>query len=422
MADNKITVSWDDLNTRKVEARLKEQDALNRTREYSRMNENSLPLNGTPSKQSFFASLWRNSLFSMSLFGLIGGFLAFICGASVQYQPIGRAEADQMWQSLHRLADMRDKGEMSEDTYEIARNRTMDVGRRTNQYFNIMTDQNMAQNLKDERLAQLGSRDRYKALIANILSYGVSGVMIGVLLAIAAPATERNLAGVVVNGSVGAALGLAGGIIVSLFVDKLYLVLGGGTDERLDSVRQIVARSVTWGTLGLFLSIAPGVVMRNPKKLFIGLAGGALGGIVGGLAFDPVLRFSDNVRLAQMIAMLAIGLFAGLATGIIENAAKTGWVKVVAGLIAGKQFILYRNPTFLGSGPDCQIYLFKDPQVGRRHAAIHIVPGGFELEDLPLGTSTLINGKAVQRARLKNGDRIQIGATALIFQERTPAA
>jgi hypothetical protein len=317
---------------------------------------------------------------------------------------------------------MRDKGEMSEDTYEIARNRTMEVGRRSNQYFNIMTDQNMAQDLKDERLAQLGSRDRYKALIANILSYGVSGVMIGVLLAIAAPATERNLAGVVVNGSVGAALGLAGGIVVSLFVDKLYLVLGGGTDERLDSVRQMVARSVTWGTLGLFLSIAPGVVMRNPKKLFIGLAGGALGGVVGGLAFDPVLRFSDNVRLAQMIAMLAIGLFAGLATGIIENAAKTGWVKVVAGLIAGKQFILYRNPTFLGSGPDCQIYLFKDPQVGRRHAAIHIVPGGFELEDLPLGTSTLVNGKPVQRARLKSGDRIQIGSTALIFQEKTPAA
>ena len=122
-----------------------------------------------------------------------------------------------------------------------------------------------------------------------------------------------------------------------------------------------------------------------------------------------------------MVAMLAIGLFAGLATGIIENAAKTGWVKVVAGLIAGKQFILYRNPTFLGSGPDCQIYLFKDPQVGRRHAAIHIVPGGFELEDLPLGTSTLVNGKAVQRARLRNGDRIQIGSTALVFQEKTPA-
>jgi len=421
MADNKITVSWDDLNTRKVEARLKEQDALNRTREYSRMNESSLPAATSPARQSFIASVWRNSLFSMSLFGLIGGFLAFVCGASVQYQPTARVEATQIWQSLHRLADMHDKNEMTDETYEAARKRIMDVAQRSNQYFNIMVDPVLTQEQKDQRLGEFSARDRYKALIANILSYGVSGVMIGVLLAIAGPATERNMAGVVINGSVGAALGLAGGIIVSLFVDKLYLVLGGGTDENINSTRQIVARTVTWGTLGLFLSIAPGVVMRNPKKLFIGLAGGALGGVIGGLAFDPVLRFSNNVRLAQMIAMLAIGLFAGLATGVIENAAKTGWVKVVAGLIAGKQFILYRNPTFLGSGPDCQIYLFKDPQVGRRHAAIHIVPGGFELEDLPLGTSTLVNGKPVQRARLRNGDRIQIGSTALLFQEKTPA-
>ena len=101
--------------------------------------------------------------------------------------------------------------------------------------------------------------------------------------------------------------------------------------------------------------------------------------------------------MPELVAMLAIGLFAGLATGMIENVAKTGWVKVVAGLIAGKQFILYRNPTFLGSGPDCQIYLFKDPQVGRRHAAIHIIPGGFELEDLPLGEPTYVNGKPVNR-------------------------
>ena len=54
--------------------------------------------------------------------------------------------------------------------------------------------------------------------------------MIAVFLAIAGPVTDRNLAGIVVNGSVGAALGLLGGIIVSLFVDKLYVALGGGAD------------------------------------------------------------------------------------------------------------------------------------------------------------------------------------------------
>jgi predicted component of type VI protein secretion system len=107
-----------------------------------------------------------------------------------------------------------------------------------------------------------------------------------------------------------------------------------------------------------------------------------------------------------------------MGTGLIENAAKNGWVKVTAGLIAGKQFILYRNPTFIGSGPECPIYLFRDGQVGKRHAAIHIVPGGFELENLPLGSQTLVNGKPITRARLRSGDEIKIGMTSFRFQEK----
>jgi hypothetical protein len=422
MADNKITVSWDDLNTRKVEARLKEQDALNRTREYSRMNESSLPAAAGPSRQSFIAAVWRNSLFSMSLFGLIGGLMAFVCYALMQPQAHDPAEASQMWENLKLVAEMHDRGAMPDAAYQVTYARMLESDRHDNPYFAVRADQNLSPEQREQKLHELGTHDRFKSIIANILSYGVSGVMIAVFLAIAGPITERNIAGAVVNGSVGAALGLAGGVIVSFFVGKLYLALGGGADGAIDNSRQMLARAVSWGTLGLFLSIAPGAVMRNPKKLFIGALGGLLGGVVGGLAFDPVLAYSNNPLYAYLVAMLAIGLFAGLATGIIENAAKTGWVKVVAGLIAGKQFILYRNPTFLGSGPDCQIYLFKDPQVGRRHAAIHIVPGGFELEDLPLGTSTLVNGKPVQRARLRNGDRIQIGSTALLFQEKTPAA
>jgi hypothetical protein len=139
--------------------------------------------------------------------------------------------------------------------------------------------------------------------------------------------------------------------------------------------------------------------------------------------FDLVARATGRAAVSELIGLGAIGLVAGAATGLIENAAKTGWLRVIAGVIAGKQFILYRNPTLVGSAPDCQIYLFKDANVGRRHAAIHVVPGGFELEDLPLGAATLINGKALaSRQRLRQGDRIEVGSTVFLFQERAAAA
>ena len=124
--------------------------------------------------------------------------------------------------------------------------------------------------------------------------------------------------------------------------------------------------------------------------------------------------------MSRLIGLGAIGTVAGAASGMIENAAKSGWLKVTQGLIAGKQFILYRNPTFIGSSPENQIYLFKDPHVGRRHAAIHLVQGGFELEDLPLGAATLVNGRTVTRTRLKNGDQVQVGGTRFLFQEKHP--
>jgi hypothetical protein len=231
--------------------------------------------------------------------------------------------------------------------------------------------------------------------------------------------SERNLTAAIRNGALGAVLGLAGGAVVSLFVDKLYRTAAGATvDPEQLTARNILARACAWGILGLFLTIGPGILLRNVRKLLIGLAGGFLGGAIGGALFDPVNR-AAGPDISRLVALLAIGIVAGSATGLIENAAKTGWLKVTAGLIAGKQFILYRNPTYIGSGPECQIYLFRDPNVGRRHAALHLVPGGIELEDLPLGSKTLINGSPVSRSRLRNGDKVQIGGTAFLFQEKT---
>ncbi|HRK32633.1 MAG TPA: FHA domain-containing protein, partial [Tepidisphaeraceae bacterium] len=108
----------------------------------------------------------------------------------------------------------------------------------------------------------------------------------------------------------------------------------------------------------------------------------------------------------------------GVASGILEAAVKSGWLKVTAGLIAGKQFVLYRNPTYIGAHPSCHIFLWKDAQVGKRHAALHLVGGGIELENLPLGAGTMVNGKPIQRMRLRNGDRIQVGRTTFEFHEK----
>ena len=142
---------------------------------------------------------------------------------------------------------------------------------------------------------------------------------------------------------------------------------------------------------------------------------------LGGLLFDPIEQYAGNPHLSRLIAIMSIGLLTGLFSGIIENAIKAGWFKVESGLIAGKQFVLYRNPTFIGSHPMSHIYLFNDVQIGKRHACVHIIGNGYEIEDLPLGTRTYVNGKPVSRARLHNGDEVRVGKTVFKFQEKAKA-
>lgn len=481
-SNDKITVSYDDLNTRRVEQRLKEQDALTRNRAYAALDESSVAAPADAAPPGTLAALWRNGIFALAFFGLVGGLLAWACGALLEFRADLRADTAGRIAGIYRFVKLSEVGDLTPTQARsavdnaiaegaeknphfalavvrpdaefrrtaldritvLARTKIMPAdeaaretakivadGRR-NEDFRVMTDPALADEAKLRTLKQQaaareaeGERilaaENVRALIGNVLAYGVRGVILGVLLAVAIPVTENNAQAVVVNGSVGAALGLLGGVTAA-FVTGGIQTLAAGADP--DSAQRYLVTVATWGALGLFLTLAPGIVMRNPKKLAIGLAGGLIGGLIGGVLFEPLgnlAALADYPRAPELVAMVTIGLLAGLATGLIEDAAKTGWLKVVQGLIAGKQFILYRNPTFVGSGPDCQIYLFKDPKVGKRHAAIHIVPGGFEIEDLPLGVNTLLNGKPTKRTRLKNGDRIQIGSTQLVFMEKGQA-
>ena len=410
-----IKIEWDDLKTRKVDQRLREQEAVERNRKQAELN----PV-VTAQMTSGNSSILHNSILMMAFFGLLGGLLAWGGGEGMRMlHPDPRNEAKLGISTLADLMAKRASGQISPTEAAGAENAIKDEYSE-NPFFTINVDPKLTAEQRDQQLAALEKTQGIKDFVANLLSFGLSGLLIAMCLSIAEPLVDRNFLGAFVNGSVGAAAGLLGGVFVSMFVDKLYKALMNGSPAGGEiSSTQILASAISWGVLGLFLTIGPGILMRNVKKLTIGLLGGLVGGLIGGALFDPILSVTGgNEHLSRLAALVGIGLFAGLGTGLIENAAKNGWLKVTAGLIAGKQFILYRNPTFIGSGPECPIYLFRDPLVGKRHAAIHVVPGGFELENLPLGGDTRINGKPVTRTRLRAGDEIRVGATAFQFQEK----
>jgi hypothetical protein len=414
MADEKIQISWNDLKTSKVEKHVRQQQAVARNRRYSQMTPDDLPV-----AHSTAPRLWYNPVFFLAVFGLLGGLLAWAGGAAMHLAPDRQGQADQALnaiQDIHKLIRVSagDIGITQAQADEAIHNIVVNAGR--NPYLSIDMDDSLSAQEKQARLEALSQHDYSRNLITNILGFGLCGLFISICLSVAEPVVDKNIHAAVINGSIGAALGLLGGLGASLVVDRIYHFIGGAEHGML---RQYVAQCVSWAVLGSFVALAPGVVAKNRKRLFIGLAGGAAGGAIGGILLDPLSQLAGSPEFGRLAAMCCIGAITGAATGIIENVTRTGWLKVTAGPIAGKQFILYRNPTYIGSAPDCQIFLFRDPKVGRRHAAIHLAKGRIEIEDLPLGAPTYINREPVDRQKLRNGDEIAIGSTMFLFQEKT---
>jgi hypothetical protein len=417
-AKEKLTVSWDDVNSPDVDAKLREQESKARTDAFT---SPALTMNASQLKTQQRTSIWYNTVFAMAFFGCLGGLLAWGAGELIHLKPATLADAREKWSAVQDVKRHLVAGNIDQPT-ALMQIEILAEAAGDNPYFTVLRKESLTPQQQQAELARVGADLATRQFIANVLKYGLIGMVIALCLSIAEPVIDRNVHGAMMNGAVGAMLGLFGGVIVSLFVDRLHAALGGTDAPGLLTAQQLIANAITYAVIGMFLLVAPGVMMRNMKKLAVGLAGGFVGGLVGGLLMAPLAKWFDVPTLSRAIVLVAIGLIAGIATGLIENAAKTGWLKVIQGFIAGKQFILYRRTTYIGAAPDCHIYLFKDPAIGRRHAAVHIVPGGFDLEDLPLGAPTYVNGKPITRTRLRTGDQIQVGQTAFTFQEKAKPA
>ncbi len=72
------------------------------------------------------------------------------------------------------------------------------------------------------------------------------------------------------------------------------------------------------------------------------------------------------------------------------------------------------QPTTIGRSSTNTIQL-RDPKLSRRHCEIRPTPDGFFIRDLGSRNGTFVNGARVREARLRDGDRIQVGLARFRF-------
>lgn len=92
-------------------------------------------------------------------------------------------------------------------------------------------------------------------------------------------------------------------------------------------------------------------------------------------------------------------------------------LSIVAGKSEGREFAFDQTVIRIGRQPASDLVLY-DTSVSRAHCEILEERGACWLRDLGSSNGTFVNGRAVSKARLREGDRIQIGLVIFAFARR----
>lgn len=275
------------------------------------------------------------------------------------------------------------------------------------------------------------AEDDPQQLVASLLMFAVVAGMVGLFLGGVEGVICRNIGRAVKNGAVGLGVGFLGGLIALIPVGIVFSIMSAialsldpdiQPDEMPSGLALLVlmmGRAAAWGLIAVPAGLGQGIAMRERKVIVNGAVGGLLGGLLGGILFDPislVLTAADGqATYSRAVGFGIVGVSVGIFIGLVQGWTKTAWLLMQKGPLAGKQFILFRDTTMLGSSPKADIYLFKDDAIEPKHATIINRGGRFEIEDQGTPDGTYVNGVPITRHVLQAGDQIVTGKTVLEF-------
>jgi hypothetical protein len=258
-----------------------------------------------------------------------------------------------------------------------------------------------------------GSRVLNVLLIPSVVAFMCVG------LGTAESLVERSPVKALHRGWQALLMGAFGGFILDMFAELFFniaqaVVYELGVRTTLNPAFWI-ARGLAWMVFGVAGGIIYGAVDRSSKKMRYGILGGVIGAGLGGMVFDPIAMVTHHGAPSRAIGFALFGLATGVAMGIVESALKDRWLYVASGPLAGKQFILYKPVTVIGSSQGSDIYLFKDNTIHPQHASIELRGAQTFLNAVG---PVFVSGQPARRRSLDSGDLIQIGRYAFHFRER----
>lgn len=280
-----------------------------------------------------------------------------------------------------------------------------------------------------ESLADQSARNNTTSFLIFSTVAGLIGLGIGAADGIVCRLPRRAIIG----GTVGLLVGFVGGLISHVVASVIYIPINHMAELELSSssqgtrslgfLLQMIARMFAWTLAGAAMGLGQGIALRSKRLLAYGFLGGIIGGLLGGLLFDPldmIILSGDHIEAdwSRLVGFLVIGAAVGAMIGLVELLSRDAWLRMVEGPLAGKEFLIFRDVMNIGASPRSEIYLFNDSKVAATHATLRTIGDETEITARDRVFPLFVNGTAVKTGRLRHGDRIVIGSTSFLFEQR----
>jgi len=218
---------------------------------------------------------------------------------------------------------------------------------------------------------------------------------------------------------VGAAVGCIGGAVGALAGQAALWLIGGAfllSYRDLTWVVLPVSRAIGWAVLGIFVGAGEGARARSPKKILVGVIGGLVGGLLGGAALEYSRLLMPHFALFRLLGLVILGIAVGLFYGLIEEGMSYGVLRILAGELKGKEYLLNQRRMRIGRSARNEIALPGYSDLADVQADIRIRKGEPVLANLESKNPVLVNEEKVTERKLKFGDVLKIGSAKIFYK------
>lgn len=214
---------------------------------------------------------------------------------------------------------------------------------------------------------------------------------------------------------IGAGISIIVGAISGYLAQWMYASI---LTEDSSELTNALVRGLGWAIMGLGIGLSVGLIKPEKKRILFCTLGGTMGAFIGGTLFDYICKIIPNDIVARGIAIVIMGLLIGVGVGVLEQFAKSAWLKVIRGEFEGKEYLVFEGTTSIGNSGKNTIVLFKDKLVAPNHCDIVQEGSKYVILDKGSPMGTVVNGMRITRHVLRQGDAIAIGNSVLVFNTK----